>query len=328
MAMSTSIEICAGGGGQALGLEKAGFSHHLLIDNDEYACKTLKHNRPEWDVLEDSIADLSLKQYYREVDLFAGGVPCPPFSFAGQQLGNQDERDLFPHAIRLIEECRPKAVMIENVRGLLSNKFTNYRSQLIRTLSDMRYHGEFRLIQCSDYGVAQLRPRTILVAMEKDLWEHFEWPRPDQEIKSVRDAILDLLESEGWQCPPETIAKLERVAPTIVGGSKKHGGPDLGPTRAKREWREMGINPMGIANHPPDESFQGLPKLTCRMAARIQGFPDSWEFSGKKTAQYRQIGNAFPPPAAHAVAKHIQKALTKAKLSDSTRLGKTTKVAA
>jgi DNA (cytosine-5)-methyltransferase 1 len=328
MVVPTSIEICAGGGGQALGLEQAGFSHHLLIDNDEYACKTLKHNRPEWNVLEDSIADLSLKQYYREVDLFAGGVPCPPFSLAGQQLGSQDERDMFPHALRLIEECRPKAVMIENVRGLLSSKFLGYRADLIQRFSEMGYRGEFRLIQCSDFGVAQLRPRTILVALKEDLWKHFDWPQPFQEIKSVRHAILDLLESNGWQCPLETIAKLERVAPTIVGGSKKHGGPDLGPTRAKREWSEMGINPMGIANYPPDESFQGLPKLTCRMAARIQGFPDSWEFSGKKTAQYRQIGNAFPPPAAHAVAKHIKKALITAMLANNSRQEKTITAAA
>jgi len=316
MAMPTSIEICAGGGGQAIGLEQAGFSHNLLIDNDEHACKTLATNRPSWNVLHSSVADLELVNYSGAIDLFAGGVPCPPFSFAGQQLGCEDERDLFPHALRLIEQCGPKAVMLENVRGLLSNKFASYREHLINELFRMGYIGEFKLIQCSDFGVPQLRPRTILVAFRKEYWEYFVWPTPSHEPAYVSHAIIDLLESDGWKLPLDSRKRLERVAPTIVGGSKKHGGPDLGPTRAKREWREMGIDPMGIANDPPSESFHGLPKLTCRMAARLQGFPDSWQFSGRKTAQYRQIGNAFPPPVAHAIAFQIRKALTAAEFAN------------
>jgi DNA (cytosine-5)-methyltransferase 1 len=310
--MPTSIEICAGGGGQALGLEQAGFSHCLLVDNDEHACKTLASNRPSWNVLHSCVADLDLVSYSGQIDLFAGGVPCPPFSFAGRQLGCDDERDLFPHALRLIEQCQPKAVMLENVRGLLSNKFASYRGFLLNELTRMGYIGEFKLIQCSDFGVPQLRPRTLLVAFRKEYWDYFTWPAPSLEPAYVSHAIIDLLESEGWNLPWDGRKKLERVAPTIVGGSKKHGGPDLGPTRAKREWRDMGIDPMGIANHAPAESFQGLPKLTCKMAARLQGFPDSWQFSGRKTAQYRQIGNAFPPPAAFAVALQISKALASA----------------
>lgn len=316
--MLASIEICAGGGGQALGLEQAGFSHSLLIDNDEHACKTLILNRPLWNVLHSSVAELNLVTYSGSIDLFAGGVPCPPFSFAGQQLGHEDERDLFPHALRLIEECGPKAVMLENVRGLLSKKFDLYRAHLINELSNLGYIAEFKLIQCSDFSVPQLRPRTILVALRKEFWSSFVWPTPTSEPALVSDAITDLLESGGWKLPSNDRKKLERVAPTIVGGSKKHGGPDLGPTRAKREWREMGIDPMGIANDVPTECFEGLPKLTCRMAARLQGFPDSWQFSGRKTAQYRQIGNAFPPPAAQAVAIQISKAIMAEKLANQT----------
>ena len=117
-----SIEICAGAGGQALGLEQAGFEHIALIEIELAACKTLKKNRPKWNVIQDDIRQLSVSKYRGQVDLLAGGVPCPPFSIAGKQLGNKDERDLFPEALRLIEECDPRAVMLENVKGLLDPK--------------------------------------------------------------------------------------------------------------------------------------------------------------------------------------------------------------
>ena len=314
-AMLTSIEICAGAGGQALGLEHAGFSHHLLIDNDVDACNTLKANRPLWNVKQGSVSDLTLSDFRNSVDLFAGGVPCPPFSMAGKQLGQDDERDLFPHALRLIAECRPRAIMLENVKGLLSSKFSAYRKHILDSLSEMGYYGEFKLIQCSDFGVPQLRPRTILIATLRNIWEYFLWPDPLIHPQThASTAILDLLEADGWSVPTDLAKKLDRIAPTIVGGSKKHGGPDLGPTRAKQEWHSMGINALGVANDPPQGSFTGLPKLTCKMVARLQGFPDDWLFSGGKTAQYRQIGNAFPPPAAAAIARQLFSALSDSKV--------------
>ena len=308
--MLSSIEICSGGGGQALGLEHAGFVHQLLIDNDEHACNTLKTNRPSWNVKLGSVSDLSLTDFKDSVDLFAGGVPCPPFSMAGKQLGQDDERDLFPHALRLIAECRPKAILLENVKGLLSPKFSEYRRVILESLSEIGYTGEFKLIQCSDFGVAQLRPRTILVATLDAIWESYSWPDPSHYNKIHASTILlDLLEADGWNAPIELASGLDRIAPTIVGGSKKHGGPDLGPTRAKKEWHQMGIDALGVANDPPQKNFIGMPKLTCKMVARLQGFPDDWRFTGGKTAQYRQIGNAFPPPVAAAIASQLVSAI-------------------
>lgn len=200
MSQFTSLEMCAGAGGQALGLEMAGFGHEILVGIVPPACGTLHLNRPEWNVREEDLRQFNEPPYYG-VDLVAGGVPCPPFSKAGKQLG-----------------------------------------------------------------------------------------------------------ANAWKAQANTIAL------TLVGGSKKHGGPDLGPTRAKKAWASIGVCGMGIASNPPAEFYEGMPKLTAQMAARIQGFSDNWQFHGKKTAAYRQIGNAFPPPVACAVATQIFKALSAKRL--------------
>lgn len=250
---------------------------------------------------------------YKGVDLFAGGVPCPPFSKAGKQLGAHDERDLFPVAIRLVDECRPSAVMLENVRGLLDAVFDDYRNKVEKQLMKMGYVPGWRLLNASDYGVSQLRPRVIFIAVRKDLAKHFVWPKPLDETPPTVGALLhDLIASNGWRGADRWRDRANAIAPTLVGGSKKHGGPDLGPTRAKRAWAALGVDGMGLANDAPERQFVGMPRLTARMTARIQGFPDHWIFSGKKTAAYRQIGNAFPPPVAAAVGRQIARALNAA----------------
>jgi DNA (cytosine-5)-methyltransferase 1 len=244
------------------------------------------------------------------VHLLAGGVPCPPFSKAGKQLGADDERDLFPEALRLVEECDPDAVMLENVRGLLDPKFAGYRAEIDLRLRILGYVPMWKLLQAADYGVPQLRPRTILVALRPDAAEAFRWPTEGVvRAPSVGEALHDLMSANGWEGATEWAARAHRIAPTLVGGSKKHGGPDLGPTRAKREWARLSVDGLGIADDAPVPGFAGMPRLTARMAARLQGFPDSWEFAGRKTAQYRQVGNAFPPPVARAVATQIAAAL-------------------
>jgi DNA (cytosine-5)-methyltransferase 1 len=148
----TSIEICAGAGGQAIGLEQAGFEHLALVEIESIACETLRLNRPDWSVINLDVHQFSAKNYH-DVDLFAGGVPCPPFSIAGKQLGQLDERDLFPQALRLIKECNPKAVMLENVRGLLDVKFKEYRRMIVNELYSLGYKCDWRLVNSSDYGV-------------------------------------------------------------------------------------------------------------------------------------------------------------------------------
>lgn len=310
----TSIEICSGAGGQALGLEMAGFGHEALVEIEPPACATLRANRPDWQVFEQDLRTFNAL-HYKGIDLLAGGVPCPPFSKAGKQLGADDERDLFPEAIRLVDECRPRAVMLENVRGLLDAVFEDYRNKVEKQLKKLGYVPGWRLLNASDYGVSQLRPRVIFVGIHKDVANKFAWPEPHQiEPPTVGELLHDLMAEQGWRGADCWKAKANSIAPTLVGGSKKHGGPDLGPTRAKKAWASLGVDGRGIWDAPPERDFVGMPRLTARMAARIQGFPDEWEFSGRKTAAYRQIGNAFPPPVARAVAQQIYQAISARKV--------------
>jgi DNA (cytosine-5)-methyltransferase 1 len=307
----TVLEICAGGGGQAIGLEAAGFELAAAVDIDPHACDTLRANRPTWKVIEASITEVDGADF-RGVDLLAGGVPCPPFSIAGKQLGYHDERDLFPAALRLIAEARPAAVMLENVPGLALARFDEYRCGLIRKLARLDYKAGWRVLNACWLGVPQLRPRFVLVGFRGGLPSRFSWPGPNGMMPpTVGEAIGDLMASRGWRGTERWRKRAHAIAPTIVGGSKKHGGPDLGPTRARHQWAALGVDGLGIADEPPGPEVPVgfAPRLTVPMVARLQGFPDSWAFSGGKTAAYRQIGNAFPPPVAAAVGQAIKACL-------------------
>ncbi|MEU2478768.1 DNA (cytosine-5-)-methyltransferase [Streptomyces sp. NPDC013130] len=390
----TSIEICAGAGGQAIGLHQAGFKHLALVEIDPHAVETLRGNirsLEEWgwereycDVISGDVnnfspipldegreSDVKKGQAYLgkplvrgELDLLAGGVPCPPFSHAGKQLGKDDERDLFPRILELADELHPKAVMIENVRGIKDAKFEEYRKYIMARLEgggakhpvtgiDEHFDGlgyevcEWEVLEASDFGVPQLRPRAVLVAIRTDVLDDikFVWPTA---TGSPRSAFRALEESMDLRYAPylkmggdvahlakqrldrwkEMAQKAESrkdfgVAPTLVGGSKKHGGADLGPSRAKAAWANLGVSGVGVANSH-DESVkkksqdrdlfrEAGPMLTVEQAAIIQGFPDNWKFSGGKTAQYRQVGNAFPPPVAAAVGNAIADVLRAAR---------------
>jgi DNA (cytosine-5)-methyltransferase 1 len=202
--------------------------------------------------------------------------------------------------------------MLENVRGLLGTVFDEYRASLKRDLEEMGYVPEWRLLNASDFGVPQLRPRVIFVALRKEIAPFFTWPHPEMALPpSVGEVLSDLMHENGWVGANAWVARAADIAPTLVGGSKKHGGADLGPSRARRAWEALGIDGRSLADGAPDRHFVGMPKLTLRMAARIQGFPDDWQFQGGKTAAYRQIGNALPPPVAHSVARQIALALNK-----------------
>ncbi|MFJ2350545.1 DNA cytosine methyltransferase [Glutamicibacter sp. NPDC087673] len=318
------IEICAGAGGQSLGLERAGFHHELAIELDETAAATLKLNRPNWNVAVGDVADKSVwnpADYsssnlpYR-IDLFAGGVPCPPFSIAGKQLGSSDERDLFAWAVEQVGIIRPRAVMLENVRGLSMPRFAGYRQHVLDRFEELGYRAEWRLINSSDYGIAQLRPRFVLIAMELEDLQFFHWPEPKDRRVTVGEALENLMSANGWEGASRWAKHADGIGPTIVGGSKKHGGADLGPTRAKQAWAELGVNGKGIADSAPQpgDEFEVGPKLTLSMVARLQGWGSreyKWKFAGKKTSTYRQIGNAFPPPVARALGESIANALNR-----------------
>jgi DNA (cytosine-5)-methyltransferase 1 len=317
----TTVELCAGGGGQALGLEMAGFHHAAVVEYENLFCTTLRANRPQWKTLEMDIRHFHAEDY-KGIDLLAGGVPCPPFSIAGKQLGAEDERDMFPTALKIIEQIKPRAVMLENVPGLASAKFEGYRKNLLAKIAKLGYQPEFKIIQASDYGVPQLRPRFILIALRPCDAEFFQWPIPQPNKALAGEKLVDLMAERGWLGAENWASnRAAGIAPTLVGGSKKHGGPDLGPTRAKKQWRQLGVDGLGIANEAPgaDFPFEGFPRLTVRMAARIQSFPDEWQFLGGKTAAYRQVGNAFPPLAAKAMGRAIRAALENKNLSDRPR---------
>jgi DNA (cytosine-5)-methyltransferase 1 len=305
----TCLEICAGAGGQALGLEMAGFEHIALIEYEEEYCNVLRANRPQWNVICGDVHEFSGIPY-KGVDLLAGGVPCPPFSVASKQLGKDDERDLFPDAIRLVGEIKPKAVMLENVRGFLDPKFLDYREQILKSIADLGYKVKIKLLNASDYGVPQLRPRVVIVGIRNDIKSEFEYPEERLvEPKTVGETLKHLMGANGWQGLNDWVMQADKIAPTIVGGSKKHGGPDLGPVRARKAWAELGVDGNGVANTAPSADFEGSPKLTKEMIALIQGFPPEWTFGNKKTSACRMIGNAFPPPVACAVGKEIRKCL-------------------
>jgi len=317
------VEICAGAGGQSLGLMRAGFEHALAVELDEFAAATLKHNlraHGERDarVVVGDVADSDLwsPEEFDGVDLLAGGVPCPPFSVAGKQRGSRDERDLFAWAVELVGRVRPRAVLLENVRGLSMPRFSAYRQVIADRLNELGYWSEWRLLQASDFGVPQLRPRFVLVALDRVRSAGFEWPETTDEVSTVGETLQGMMAAKGWLHAEEWADMASGIAPTIVGGSKKHGGADLGPTRAREAWARLGVDGRGVADSPPlndaPPASQVMPRLTNEMVARVQGWGGSgyeWEFLGRKTSVYRQIGNAFPPPVAAAVGRQIAKAL-------------------
>ncbi|MGW4476439.1 DNA cytosine methyltransferase [Nonomuraea sp. NPDC004354] len=329
------VEICAGAGGQSLGLERAGFRHALAVELDRQAAETLRHNlikvlgydeKEATDTVKvGDVADPEVwkPEEYMGVDLLAGGVPCPPFSIAGKQLGATDERDLFAWAVELCGRIKPKALLLENVKGLSGSRFTAYRQRVLDRLKEYGYIAEWDLLQADHYGVSQLRPRFVLVALQPEYAEYFKWPKKHtEEPPGVGELLRDLMAEGDWPEDrlEEWVRNANKIAPTIVGGSKKHGGADLGPTRAKAAWEAMGVDAKGVADGPPGPNNPRVkgarhPMLTVEMVARIQGWYSkdfaAWEFLGGKTSKYRQIGNAFPPPVAMALGVAIRKALQK-----------------
>ena len=170
--------------------------------------------------------------------MLAGGVPCPPFSRAGKQLGANDERDLFPQALRLVDECRPKAVMLENVRGLLDAVFDDYRNKVEQQLKKLGYTPGWRLLNASDYGVSQLRPRVVFVAIHKDVSGTFQWAEPlTTEPPTVGALLLDLMKANKW--------------------------------RGAEAWATLGVDGMGLVDEAPARDFVGMPRLTPRMTGSM-----------------------------------------------------------
>ncbi len=303
------LELCAGGGGMALGLEQSGFEPRALIELDPHACATLRCNRPYWNVVQADISRFDAS-YWRGTDLLSAGLPCPPFSIAGKQLGAEDDRDMFPPMLRIVKEIRPRAVLIENVRGILTERFTPFRTRIDAALDELGFDTQWMGFNAAEFGVPQNRFRAFLIGLRRGETKPLRWPIPmSRTAPTVGEAIGDLMGARGWRRVSAWIKQAHAPAPTIVGGSHKHGGPDLGPTRARREWAELGVDGLALANEPPAPNFVGMPRLTVPMVARLQSFPDDWVFAGTKTQAYRQVGNALPVKLAFTMAQAVRQCL-------------------
>ena len=295
----------------SLGLEHAGFEPVMLVERERNACATLRLNRPDWPIIEDDIRLVNFDKWEPgQIDLLAGGLPCPPYSIAGAQKGPADDRDLFPEMLNVVARVHPRAIIIENVRGLLATKFGHVRDVVNKRLLELGYKVSWNELNAANFGVPQRRKRAFMVAIYSPK-RPFKWPMPKPPYKFVGPCLLDLLASGGWEGANAWAQQAENfLSPTLTGGSTIHGGPDLGPTRARKEWVALGVHPMVIATAPPPEGFhEGRLCLSVRMLARLQGFPDAWEFQGSKTQQCRQIGNALPPPLMEAVALQVYQCL-------------------
>lgn len=308
----TVLEICAGAGGQAIGLDAAGFKHVGLVEIDRDAADTILHNRPEWPVMREDLRGLDLSAF-EGVDLLAGGVPCQPYSAAGERRRADDERDLFPEALRLVSELKPKAVMLENVTGALEAGNSVNRLRILSELSALGYEAEWRILNGWDFGLPQKRRRAVLVGFRPGIMHRFRWPTPlATRAPTVGEALYDLMAANSW---PHVDAWKERangLAPTLIGGSQKKRGIDLAQKKSRESWNDLGINPSYRAKAAPgpDAPADLMPRLTLVMMARIQGFPGDWEFQGSDLQVFRQIANAFPPAMAQAVGLSIMRALT------------------
>ncbi|MFG2945523.1 DNA cytosine methyltransferase [Streptomyces adustus] len=310
-----SLEICAGAGGQALGLERAGFDPVLLIDSKADACFSIDLNRPAWDVVCMDVVQFRphMRPDALHVDLISGGLPRVKSSATVGRSEDTEERRVLRTAISLACEIGPKAVLFENVPDLVdSPDFSADRAWIDLELQEAGFRTDWRILNASDFGVPQNRKSGFLVALRDPHFERFSWPLPvDEPPPTVGEVLGPSMSSCGWPGAEHWAKNADRIAPALVGGSDRRGGADLGPTGSKKAWAALGVNGNSLGDEPPGIDFPTgePPKLTVEQAAAIQAFPDQWKLFGGKTSRYRQVGHAMPPPLAAAVGQALATAL-------------------
>ncbi|MFJ7296856.1 DNA cytosine methyltransferase [Streptomyces collinus] len=317
----TSVDVCSGAGGLALGLEQAGFEPRLLLDEDTDACRTLRANRPQWNVLQDDLLDFDPSEHPEsyDVDLLSAGLPRVKSNATAARADSRDEERLLKAAVYLTHAVRPRALLVENVPTLAhSERFRDFRDFARAELEHLGYEFSWFVLNAADFGVPQDRKQGVLVAIKKQWFSSFQPPTPTQTHHlSVGMALGPSMRSRGWRDADRWATQASTVAPTLVGGSKNRGGADLGPAGAKRRWENLGVNAHSLANEIPGPDFVwapeqgrvGMVRLTVDQTAIVQGFPDDWKITGMKTARYRQIGHASPPPVGEALGRAIARAL-------------------
>ncbi|WP_327577728.1 DNA cytosine methyltransferase [Streptomyces sp. NBC_00145] len=323
MAGMTFVDVCAGAGGLALGLEQAGFEPRLLLDDDKHAITTLRTNRPQWNVLHTDLLDFDPSEHPEsyDVDLLAAGLPRVKSSATARRADSHAEERLLEATIYLVHAIRPRAVLIENVPGLArSGEYQRFRDFAQAELAHLEYEFSWFVMNAVDFGVPQNRKQGVLVAIEQRSAGAFQPPTPAvQEPTTVGAALGPSMASRGWLDAARWAAQAGQPAPTLVGGSKNRGGADLGPTGAKRKWATMGVDGHTLGDEIPGPEFVWDPemgrgsmvKITPEQAALLQGFPESWEISGRKTPRYRQVGHATPPPVGQALGRAVAEALNR-----------------
>lgn len=326
----TSIELFAGAGGLALGMEKAGFHHILLNEIDKNACETLRMNRPEWNVVEQDIHTIDFTPYRDKVDFLSGGFPCQAFSFAGKRLGFEETRGtLFFELARAVKEIRPKVFLGENVRGLFDHDGGRTLATIKSVIAELGYSLVApRVLKALCYNVPQKRERLFLVAIRNDLNDRvsFEWPSPCDSIRTLRDALFagalydcDVPRSDGQKYPESKRKVLELVPqggdwrdlPDHIAKEYMKGSYHLGGGKTGMAHRLALDSPSLTLTCAPAQKqterchpLETRP-LTIREYARIQTFPDDWGFSGSLSSQYKQIGNAVPVNLAWALGRSL-----------------------
>ncbi len=325
----TNIELFAGAGGLALGLELAGIEGICFVEYDHAACETLRTNRPGWNVVEGDIHTVDFSDYFGKVDLVTGGAPCQAFSYAGKKLGFGDIRGtLFAEFARCVRQTQPKMFLFENVRGLLSHDKGRTFATIQHEFEELGYSVQYQILNACYYGVGQKRERMIVVGIRSDLKERirFSYPLPDENWTTLREALAFVPKSEGqtfserkrkvmelvppggcWVDLPEDIAK------EYMGKSYYSGGGRRGMAR-RIAWDEPCLTLTTSPSQKqterchPDETRP----FTVREYARIQSFPDWWEFSGTIGDQYKQIGNAVPVEMARRIGVQLRNAILEA----------------
>ncbi|MGY5030746.1 DNA cytosine methyltransferase [Streptomyces sp. 900116325] len=310
------VDVCAGAGGLALGLEQAGFDPVLLLDRKPVACETLRLNRPAWKVLEMDLLEFVPDEHPEtyDVDLLSAGLPRVKSSATVARAETEEELRLLEAAVLLTHSVQPRALLIENVPGLVdAPEFETVREFIRKELEHLGYRFRWFVLNAADFGVPQDRKQGVLVALKKQYFDSFRQPVPTvTEHVPVGRALGHSMAARGWPHANAWAARALSVAPTLVGGSDNRGGADLGPTGTKKAWARMGVNGAALADDVPGPDFDGasgLIKITDSQAALLQAFPTDWRFTGRKTARYRQIGHASPPPVGKALGTAIAEAL-------------------
>ncbi|MEV6743706.1 DNA cytosine methyltransferase [Streptomyces sp. NPDC048685] len=310
------VDVCAGAGGLALGLEEAGFEPVLLLDRKPVACETLRLNRPAWKILEMDLLDFVPDEHREtyDVDLLSAGLPRVKSSATAARAESDEELRLLEAAVLLTHSVQPRALVIENVPGLVdAPEFEDVREFIRKELEHLGYRFLWFVLNAADFGVPQDRKQGVLVALKQQYFDAFTPPVPtvDSHVPVGR-ALRDSMAARGWSGADAWAAQALGIAPTLVGGSENRGGADLGPTGTKKAWERMRVNGGALADEVPGPEVDSseMIKLTVPQTALLQAFPSKWQFAGKKTARYRQIGHASPPPVGTALGLAIAAALS------------------